>query len=43
MHFGYNNNKRKYEMNGKELEEINSEKRDLGVTLHQDLKWNKQC
>jgi hypothetical protein len=42
MHFGYNNSKRTYEMNGKDLEEI-SEERDLGVIVQQDLKWNKQC
>jgi hypothetical protein len=42
MHFGYNNSKRKYEMNGKELEEISKE-RNLGVIMQHDLKWNKQC
>jgi hypothetical protein len=32
MHFGYNNSKSTYEMNGKDLEEI-SEERDLGVIV----------
>jgi hypothetical protein len=42
MHFGYNNSKSIYEVNGKDLEEI-SEERDLGVIVQQDLKWSKQC
>jgi ribonuclease P/MRP protein subunit RPP40 len=42
MHFGYNNSKSTYGMNGKDLEEI-SEERDLGVIVQQDLKWSKQC
>jgi ribonuclease P/MRP protein subunit RPP40 len=42
MHFGYNNSKSTYAMNGKDLEEI-SEERDLGVIVQQDLKWSKQC
>jgi ribonuclease P/MRP protein subunit RPP40 len=41
MHFGYNNSKSTYEMNGKDLEI--SEERDLGVIVQQDLKWSKQC
>jgi ribonuclease P/MRP protein subunit RPP40 len=40
MHFGYSYSKRKYEMNGKDLEEI-SEKHDLGVIVQQDLKMEK--
>jgi ribonuclease P/MRP protein subunit RPP40 len=42
MHFGYNNSKSTYGMNGKDLEEI-SEERDLGMIVQQDLKWSKQC
>jgi ribonuclease P/MRP protein subunit RPP40 len=42
MHFGYNNSKSTYKMNGKDLEEI-SEERDLGVIVQQDLKRSKQC
>ena len=42
MHIGLNNNKAKYEMNGKYLEEV-TEERDLGVVLQTDLKCSKQC
>jgi ribonuclease P/MRP protein subunit RPP40 len=38
MHFGYNNSKSAYEMNGKTW----SEEHDLGVIVQQDLKWNKK-
>ena len=38
MHFGTNNNKVKYTMNGAELAETTSE-RDLGVIFSSDLKW----
>jgi hypothetical protein len=42
MHIGYNNKKEKYEMEGKNVEEVDEEK-NLGVILQSDLKWNRQC
>jgi len=42
MHIGYNNNKARYEMNGKYLEEV-TEERDLGVIMQNDLKCSSQC
>ena len=42
MRIGLNNNKARYEMNGKYLEEV-TEERDLGVVLQNDLKCSKQC
>ena len=42
MHIGYNNKKVNYEMDGKNLEEVDEEK-DLGVIMQNDLKWNSQC
>ena len=42
MHIGLNNNKTKYKINGKYLEEVTEEKH-LGVVLQNDLKCSKQC
>ena len=42
MHFGINNIKVNYELNGKTLEEV-TEERDLGVVVQNDLKCSKQC
>ena len=42
MHFGYNNPRVNYEMDGIDLECILSEK-DLGVKISEDLKWDNQC
>ena len=42
MHFGCNNIKAKYVMNGKFLEDV-TEERDLGVTIQNDLKCSNQC
>ena len=40
MHFGINNIKVNYELNGKTLEEVTGE-RDLGVVVQNDLKCSK--
>jgi hypothetical protein len=42
MHIGYNNKSVNYEMDGKDLDEVDDEK-DLGVIMQGDLKWNRQC
>jgi hypothetical protein len=42
MHFGKNNVKADYSMNGKILEVVNEE-RDLGVIVQDDLKVSQQC
>ena len=42
MHFGYNNPHADYDMQGIYLESVFEEK-DLGVTMSNDLKWEKQC
>jgi hypothetical protein len=42
MHFGRNNPKFVYKMNGESLEEVDVE-RDIGVTVHSDLKPSAQC
>jgi len=42
MHFGYNNPKAVYYMDGMQLMDVSGEK-DLGVIVSQDLKWEKQC
>jgi hypothetical protein len=39
-HIGYNNKKEKYEMECKNLEEMDKEQ-DLGVTVQSNLKWNR--
>jgi len=41
-HFGYNNRKADYFMDGVNLEHVTEEK-DLGVIISEDLKWEKQC
>jgi hypothetical protein len=41
MHIGYNNKRENFEMDGKNLDEVDEEKH-LGVIL-QVLKWNRQC
>jgi len=38
MHFGYNNRKADYLMDGVNLEHVTEEK-DLGVIISEDLKW----
>jgi len=38
MHIGQNNNKAKYEINGKYLDDVIDE-RDLGVVIQNDLKY----
>jgi len=38
MHFGYNNRKTDYFMDGVNLEHVTEEK-DLGVIISDDLKW----
>ena len=42
MHFGYNNPHADYDMQGIYLENVFEEK-DLGMTMNNDLKWEKQC
>jgi len=42
MHFGYNNRKADYFMDGVNLEHVTEEK-DLGVIISEDLKGKKQC
>jgi hypothetical protein len=42
MHIGYNNKRKKYELDGKSYEEVDDGK-DLGVIMQRDLKWNRQC
>ena len=42
MHIGHGNMRERYEMNGKNLNEVTEEK-DLGVIMQNDLKCNKQC
>jgi len=42
MHFGYNNPRVNYEVDGIDLERVLSEK-DLGVKISEDLKWDNQC
>ncbi len=42
MHFGYNNPKHRYRMDGKELKESN-EGKDLGVHVNTSMKFNRQC
>ena len=42
MHFGYNNKKNNYVMDGNILEEVDIE-RDLGIITQSNLKWNEQC
>ena len=41
MHFGFNNTKDKYEMDGKEIVDVREEK-DLVIVIQDDL-WSKQC
>jgi len=42
MHFGHNNPKAVYHMDGMQLMDVSDEKY-LGVIVSQDLKWEKQC
>jgi len=42
MHFGYNNMKTDYFMDGVNFEHVTEEK-DLGIIISEDLKWEKQC
>src|SRR5271157_3639301 len=42
MHFGRNNVKAVYEIDGTKLDEVDEE-RDLGVIMQKDLKCNQQC
>jgi len=42
MHMGFNNKQAKYDMHYVQLECV-SEKKDLGVIISGDLKWEKQC
>jgi len=42
MHFGYNNPRVNYEMDGIDFECVSS-KKDLGVEISEDLKWDNQC
>jgi len=43
MHFGYNKKKEvDYSMDGVNLGHV-TEKKDLGVIISEDLKWEKQC
>jgi len=42
MHFGYNNRKADYFMDGVNLEHVTEEK-DLGDLVSEDLKWEEQC
>ena len=42
MHFGSNDIKARYEINGKYLEEV-MEERDLSVIMQNDLKCSSQC
>jgi len=39
---GYNNTGPEYFLNGTKLES-DSEEKDLGVIISDDLKWDKQC
>jgi len=41
MHFGYNNRKADYFMDGVNFEHVTEEK-DLGIIISEDLKWEKQ-
>jgi ribonucleases P/MRP protein subunit RPP40 len=38
----YYNKRENYEMDGKNLDEVDDEK-DLGVIMQSDLKWKRQC
>ena len=42
MHFGKNNIRYGYKMNGRDLEEVKEEK-DLGVWMEEDMRPSKQC
>jgi len=42
MHFGYNNNKDKCILGGRELKELTIE-RDLGILVQDDLTLHQQC
>jgi ribonuclease P/MRP protein subunit RPP40 len=42
MHFGYNNHRINFEMNGQNLIEV-KEEWDFGIIMHHDLKWGNQC
>ena len=42
MHFGYNNPCLDYDMDGLQLQVV-SEKKNLGVIISNDLKWEKHC
>jgi len=42
MHIGHDNVKAEYLMDGIKLKHVN-EKKHLGVTISEDLKWEKQC
>jgi len=42
VHFGFNNRKAHYFMDGVNLEHV-TEETDLGVIISEDLKWEKQC
>jgi len=42
MHLGYNNPKADYVMDGSVLQSV-SEKKDLGIIVSDDFKWEKQC
>ena len=41
MHFGFNNTRHTYTMENKELQTV-SEQKDLGVTIQDNLKVDKQ-
>ena len=42
MHFGYNNPRLNYAVDGLQLQVVSGEK-DLGVIISHDLTWEKQC
>ena len=42
MHLGFNNPHVDYFMDASQIQEVHEEK-DLGVSVSDDLKWDKQC